>query len=81
MFSFDFLLTKKNILSFKIIDDDVDFRDLKPADEVEALVDLLDPEGPVIVDGIFHFYFFFSNISAAVVFIAYFFKMKISSRP
>jgi len=48
-------LKKKTILnskfSFKIIDDDIDIRDLNANDEAEALVDLLDSDRPVIVTG------------------------------
>lgn len=38
------------VKSFKIIDDDIDINSLMPSQDAEILVDLLDPEGPVIAD-------------------------------
>ena len=37
--------------SFKIIDDDIGLNSLRPSDEAEAMVDLLGPDAPLIVDG------------------------------
>lgn len=42
-------LKPKPVRNFKIIDDDIDIRDLNANDEAEALVDLLDSDRPVIV--------------------------------
>ena len=36
------------MVSFKIIDDDIDLNSLKNTDEADALADLLDTEGPLV---------------------------------
>lgn len=38
------------MFSFKIIDDDIDINSLQPSQDAEIFVDLLDPEGPAVVD-------------------------------
>ncbi len=48
-----FFLNELNfVTSFKIIDDDIGLNSLRPSDEAEAMVDLLGPDAPLIVDGL-----------------------------
>ena len=44
-------MLKKWYSSFKIIDDDIGLNSLNASEEAEAIVDLLGPDAPIIVDG------------------------------
>ena len=49
---YSFLKWIQFVSSFKIIDDDIGLNSLRPSDEAEAMVDLLGPDAPLIVDGL-----------------------------